>query len=354
MSSSRAFTGTEAIGGLAAYVGGRMELTRCAAVRSKALSGFCRRSHVRSSPSFRTFRAPVRLQLCSRAINIIIILLVLSLLGVAFAAASAEPANDGRRRSVAKCDAAQFRVIVDVGHTAEAHGAMSARGVPEYEFNLRLAKLIERDLIEAGFRKTMLLITEGSAAKGLLKRATVANNARANLFLSIHHDSVPDSLLEDWEYDGRPSHFSDKFPGHSIFVSYRNGSAKLSRLFGTLLGRQLKNRGLTYTRHYTEAMMGNRRRQLLDADVGVYRYDQLVVLRTTRMPAVLLEAGSIISRDEELLLNSAGHQALIGAAVTEAVETFCAARLPTAAIGTLGKRLRCRQDRASACSTAAE
>src|SRR5262249_28664279 len=102
--------------------------------------------------------------------------------------------------------------------------------------------------------------------------------------------------------------------------------AKLSRLFGTLLGRQLKNRGLTYTRHYTEAMMGNRRRHLVDADVGVYRYDQLVVLRTTRMPAVLLEAGSIISRDEELLLNSASHQALIGAAVTEAVKTFCAAR----------------------------
>jgi len=245
-------------------------------------------------------------------------------------------------------------VIVDVGHTAEAHGAMSARSVPEYEFNLRLAKLIERDLIEAGFRKTMLLITEGSAAKGLLKRATVANNARANLFLSIHHDSVPDSLLEDWEYDGRPSHFSDKFPGHSIFVSYRNGSPKLSRFFGTLLGRQLKNRGLTYTRHYTEAMMGNRRRQLVDADVGVYRYDQLVVLRTTRMPAVLLEAGSIISRDEELLLNSADHQALIGAAVTEAVKTFCAARLPRAAIGTPGKRLRCRQDHAWACSTAGE
>src|SRR2546428_3410321 len=65
----------------------------------QALSGFCRRCRVRSSPSFRTFRAPVGLQLRSRAINII--LPVLSLVGVAFAAASAEPANDGRRRSVA-------------------------------------------------------------------------------------------------------------------------------------------------------------------------------------------------------------------------------------------------------------
>ena len=37
------------------------------------------------------------------------------------------------------CNRDAFRVIVDVGHTAEAPGAKSARGVYEYEFNLRLA-----------------------------------------------------------------------------------------------------------------------------------------------------------------------------------------------------------------------
>jgi hypothetical protein len=32
--------------------------------------------------------------------------------------------------------------------------------------------------------------------------------------------------------------------------------------------------------------MGRYRRELADAEVGVYRYDQLIVLRMTRMPAV--------------------------------------------------------------------
>jgi N-acetylmuramoyl-L-alanine amidase len=41
--------------------------------------------------------------------------------------------------------------------------------------------------------------------------------------------------------------------------------------------------------------MGRYRRELVDAEVGVYRFDQLIVLRMTRMPAVLLEAGSIIT-----------------------------------------------------------
>jgi N-acetylmuramoyl-L-alanine amidase len=46
------------------------------------------------------------------------------------------------------------------------------------------------------------------------------------------------------------------------------------------------------------------------------------------MPAVLLEAGSIINRDEELLLNTEERRSLIAAAVSDAVETFCASRPP--------------------------
>jgi N-acetylmuramoyl-L-alanine amidase len=44
------------------------------------------------------------------------------------------------------------------------------------------------------------------------------------------------------------------------------------------------------------------------------------------MPAVLLEAGSIVNRDEELVMQTPERQALISAAATEAVEKFCATR----------------------------
>jgi N-acetylmuramoyl-L-alanine amidase len=74
------------------------------------------------------------------------------------------------------------------------------------------------------------------------------------------------------------------------------------------------------------ALMRNRRRELLDADAGVYRYDQLVVLKEARMPAVLLEAGSIINRQEELELGTPERRAKTSAAIVTAVEDFCAAR----------------------------
>jgi hypothetical protein len=46
----------------------------------------------------------------------------------------------------------------------------------------------------------------------------------------------------------------------------------------------------------------------------------------TRMPAVLLEAGSIVNRKEELELGTPERRQLIGEAVAAAVEEFCTAR----------------------------
>jgi N-acetylmuramoyl-L-alanine amidase len=49
-----------------------------------------------------------------------------------------------------------------------------------------------------------------------------------------------------------------------------------------------------------------------------------MVLRSTRMPAVLLEGGSIVNRADELIVGSPERRALIAAAVVDAVEGFCA------------------------------
>ena len=171
-------------------------------------------------------------------------------------------------------------------------------------------------------------MTDGPARKSLFDRVARANASAADLFLSIHHDSVPDSFLQDWEYEGQTRHFDDRFKGHSIFFSIDNADPEGSLEFGRLLGEQLKGRGLQYTPHYVERFMGHRQRLLVDASVGVYRYDQLIVLKSTHMPAVLLEAGSIINRGEELVMNSPERQLLIAAAVTEAVDGFCAIRRP--------------------------
>jgi N-acetylmuramoyl-L-alanine amidase len=244
----------------------------------------------------------------------------------AWSAAWGQAAAASRSAVQTTCDRASFHVVVDVGHSANVGGARSARGVSEYEFNLRLAKQIVQALQDGGFARTTLLITTEPPRAGLLKRVERANSLKADLFLSIHHDSVPKQFIDKWEFEGEPQVFSDQFKGHSIFISNDNADRQGSLLFGQLLGQAIKTRGLIYAPHYVEPFMGNRRRVLVDAEAGVYRFDQLVVLRQTRMPAVLLEAGSIIHRDEELELRFPERRALITESVADAVAGFCALR----------------------------
>jgi N-acetylmuramoyl-L-alanine amidase len=252
-----------------------------------------------------------------------IVALPLAAAMAAHGALAQAPVASPLKPAAATCNRSQFRVAVDVGHTAEAYGAISARNAREYDFNFELAWQVDHALIDAGFPRTVLLVADGDARASLFKRVAAVNRQGANLLLSIHHDSVPDKFLENWEFDGHRSHFSDRFSGHSLFVSIQNPAYKASVDFGHLLGEELKERGLQYAHHYTEAFMGHRRRQLVDAEAGVYRYDQLIVLRMTQMPAVLLEAGSIINRDQEVELSTSERRDMISSAVVAAVEAYC-------------------------------
>src|SRR5215213_5763644 len=240
----------------------------------------------------------------------------------------AEAGSTAKRQNHASCNRGQFRVVVDVGHTADSPGAISAHGIPEYDYNHRLAQKIVQALKTAGFAKTELLVTSGASLSGLASRVTRANGLAADLFLSVHHDSVPAQFLETWEYAGAQRPYSDRFKGHSLFVSYENPNPEASLYFARLIGDEMRSRGLQYAAHYTEAFMGYKRRDLLDSQAGVYRFDALIVLRKTQMPAVLLEAGSIINRQEEVAMGSGQRQSLIGAAVADAVAVYCAEQSP--------------------------
>jgi hypothetical protein len=45
---------------------------------------------------------------------------------------------------------------------------------------------------------------------------------------------VPDRFLEKWDYNGKAKTFSDRFNGHSIFVSDDNLDPKDGLLFGSM------------------------------------------------------------------------------------------------------------------------
>ena len=108
------------------------------------------------------------------------------------------------------------------------------------------------------------MITEGKARPSLTRRVAVANKRGADLFLSIHHDSVPDIYNESWEFEGKKRHFNDLFAGYSVFVSQQNPHYRESLRFAKLVGNEMASQDLKFARQYDQWFMGKYQRELLD------------------------------------------------------------------------------------------
>jgi len=211
----------------------------------------------------------------------------------------------------------KFTLAIDIGHLPKKGGAISARGVFEYKFNRRLAKeLFERLQTSRSVRP--LLINPEGAEISLPKRAEEANRQKADLFLAIHHDSVKDSYLKTWEFDGKAQKYCDDFHGYSIFMSNKNAKPLESLGFATTLGRALLKAGFTPTLHHA----AQENRPVLDKEKGIYSFDDLVVLKSAKMPAVLLECGVIVNRAEEENLNDPVYRSRLVDAISRAVESL--------------------------------
>jgi N-acetylmuramoyl-L-alanine amidase len=219
------------------------------------------------------------------------------------------------------CTREDFVVAIDVGHSEGRPGALSARGVPEHSFNRNMAEQLLERLHEQGFTRAFIISRVGATAD-LPTRAGIAGTRGAGLLISIHHDSVQPAYLSSWNYEGRTNFYSDRYRGYSLFVSEKNGQPTESLRFARLLGEAMRGAGFVPSLHHAEKIPGESR-ELVDSERGIYRFDDLLILKSAKMPAVLVECGIIVNRDEEVLLGTPVNQIRIALAIVSAVQKYC-------------------------------
>ena len=192
-------------------------------------------------------------------------------------------------------------IAVDVGHYHAEPGVISYSGTAEFEFNLRLATELRKKLEEDGMRVRMI------GDKGdqiFLNRRTRAANG-ADLFLSIHHDSAREHLHTQRE----------RFHGFSLFISRHNPQRERSLACASAIGAELRAAGMIPSRYHADPVIGENR-PFADELNGVHYYDNLAVSKTAKMPAVLIEAGVIINRDDEARMNDPAVRERIAQAIS--------------------------------------
>ncbi len=220
-----------------------------------------------------------------------------------------------------ECHAGDFKVAIDIGHTRNSPGAVSARGVPEYYFNKNIGMLLHQCLLRDKRFKNSFIINEKGDDISLWARAAIANSQGAALFLSIHHDSVEPKDLSYWQYQGEVYPHCDKFTGYSIFYSEGNRNPLNSLIFAVILGSEMLKNGFCPTLHHAEKFTGGDK-DLIDMTRGIYKYNNLIVLKSTDMPAILFECGIIKNRREELLLSNAEYQYKIADTILMAIRKY--------------------------------
>jgi N-acetylmuramoyl-L-alanine amidase len=200
--------------------------------------------------------------------------------------------------------AAALEVAVDVGHYAAEPGVISAGGVPEFEFNLALALEIKTELEKLQLKVRMI----GERGDYAVLHQRTRDAQGADLFVSIHHDSVKERLLPQ----------ADRFAGFSLFISKFNPFPDRSLACASLMGKRLRESGFIPSRYHADAVLGELR-PFADEANGVHYYDNLAVGRTAAMPSVLVEAGVIVNREEEQRMRDPAVRAKIAAAVARGV-----------------------------------
>ncbi|MFW6127477.1 MAG: N-acetylmuramoyl-L-alanine amidase family protein [Thermodesulfobacteriota bacterium] len=219
------------------------------------------------------------------------------------------------------CGAGGYRVAIDIGHTPESPGAISARGVPEYLFNKNIATLLYKKLKQDQRFRRSFIINETGENISLADRTAIAQRRGADLLLSIHHDSVDPTDLSHWFYEGEIRPYCDKFAGHSIFFSEKNDRPLESLMFAMVLGTEMLRAGFCPTLHHVKTFK-TEDKALVDKTRGIYKYNQLIVLKSASMPAVLFECGIIKSRIEERQLLNPKYQARLADTLYKALRKY--------------------------------
>ena len=193
---------------------------------------------------------------------------------------------------------------MDVGHYTAEPGVISASGIPEFEFNRALAFDVKKELEQSQIK--VRLIGERGDYAVLHHRTRDARGAE--LFVSIHHDSVQERLLPE----------ADRFAGYSLFISRFNPQLEKSLACASAIGAQLRGAGFTASRYHADPVDGESR-PFADEANGVHYYDNLAVGRSAAMASVLVEAGVIVNREEERRMRDPAVRARIAAAVASGV-----------------------------------
>ena len=249
-------------------------------------------------------------------------------------AAAAVP--EGARSAPQKLDPSLFqlavrKIVIDPGHGGGDPGAVTPDGLEEKSITLDVARRLRALLKDAPL--TVVLTRPDDRSVSLERRVEIANAENADLFLSIHINSmpIPERVGIETFYLG-----GTRDPETARFAHAENsGSGYTLADFKTLLEGVYGGVRQDESRRFAGTLQSGVFRALADVndrvrDRGV-KSAPLVVLVGTRMPAVLAEVSCMSNAEEARRLATPEYRSELARALFTGIRAYLAPDAPTPA-----------------------
>jgi len=237
-------------------------------------------------------------------------------------AAPAEPAGPSESRRP-PASLAKIRVMLDPGHGGKDPGAIGPTGLREKDVVLALGRMV-RDRLRDDDSFDVRMTRYEDVFLPLEERTAMANEAKADIFVSLHINASRNRLAEGISTYVL-SRASDR---HSLELAARENGVPVAKLsmvkfiIDDLATFERKKESLRLAKTVNDAIVKNVNGRFGKvADLGL-KQAPFYVLVGARMTAVLVESSFITNRSEEARLYDPEYLAAIADSVAQAVRYY--------------------------------
>ncbi|ALG69853.1 N-acetylmuramoyl-L-alanine amidase [Azospirillum thiophilum] len=218
-------------------------------------------------------------------------------------------------------------IVLDPGHGGQDPGAIGVGGVYEKDITLAAAREVKRQL-EATGRYRVKLTRDSDVFIRLRDRVTIGRDAGADLFISLHADSISSGDMRGLSIYTLSDKASDREA--EMLAAKENRSDALvgldlsgeNRLVANILIDLAQRDTMNHSKRFATLAL-----QTLARDVPLipnkpHRQAGFAVLTAPDVPSALIEMGYLSNRQDVGLLSSSTHRERLGRGLARTIDAY--------------------------------
>jgi len=217
-------------------------------------------------------------------------------------------------------------IVIDPGHGGVDPGTISRSGVYEKYITLAAARELKRQLDKTG-RYKVYITRRRDIFIALRDRVRIAREAKADLFISMHADTVknPETrgasiyTLSEKASDREAQALADKENKSDLIagIDLSNENPEVTNILIDLAQRESMNRSVRLAGYVVKRL--KKMSRLLR---NTHRFAGFAVLKAPDIPSVLIELGFLSNKTDEKALRSKAYRAKLARALTLALNEY--------------------------------